>query len=90
MNPDGTLDSTFGTGGITLFTPPSADKPLTVVTYDAGPPQAAYLYPLAVGGVLPDAELFLMPGRYVNVPLEATYQATWKEFPAALKGLLET
>jgi hypothetical protein len=26
VNPDGTLDSTFGTGGITLFTPPAADK----------------------------------------------------------------
>ena len=25
VNPDGTLDSTFGTGGITLFTPPAAD-----------------------------------------------------------------
>ena len=26
VNPDGTLDSTFGTGGITMFTPPAADK----------------------------------------------------------------
>ena len=25
MNPNGTLDSTFGTGGITTFTPPAAD-----------------------------------------------------------------
>ena len=25
-NPDGTLNSTFGTGGITLFTPPAADQ----------------------------------------------------------------
>jgi uncharacterized delta-60 repeat protein len=25
VNPDGSLDSTFGTGGITLFTPPAAD-----------------------------------------------------------------
>jgi uncharacterized delta-60 repeat protein len=26
VNPDGTLDSTFGTGGITTFTPPAADR----------------------------------------------------------------
>jgi uncharacterized delta-60 repeat protein len=26
VNPNGTLDSTFGTGGITLFTPPAADS----------------------------------------------------------------
>jgi hypothetical protein len=69
--------------------PPPPDKPLTVASYDAGPSQVAYLYPLAVGDVLPDAELFFMPGRYINAPLEATYGATWKEFPAALKGLLE-
>jgi hypothetical protein len=45
---------------------------------------------VAVGDALPDLPLFLKPEIYVPVPLEATYQATWELFPAALKGLLET
>jgi hypothetical protein len=66
-----------------------ADKPLTLAAYDAGPPQVAYVEPVAVGDVLPDMPLFLRPECYVPAPLEATYQTTWNVFPAALKGLLE-
>ena len=44
--------------------------------------------PVAVGDVLPDMPLFLKPEHYVPAPLEATYQATWKLFPTAVKGLL--
>ncbi len=65
------------------------DKPLTLVSYDAGPPRVAYVEPLAVGDLLTDMPLFLRPGSYVHTPLEATYQATWDAFPAALKSLLE-
>jgi Protein of unknown function (DUF4058) len=65
-------------------------KPLIVAAYDAGPPQVAYVEPLAVGDVLPDMPLFLKPEEYVPAPLEATYQTTWNVFPAALKGLLES
>ncbi len=65
------------------------DKPLTLASYDAGPPQVAYVYPVAVGDVLPDVPLFLEPEIYVPAPLEAMYQTTWSVFPAALKGLLE-
>ncbi|MBX9581181.1 MAG: DUF4058 family protein [Gemmataceae bacterium] len=54
------------------YTPP-ADKPLTVVSYEAGPVTRAYINPAAVGDTLPDAALFLGPGLHVNVPLEATY-----------------
>ena len=60
-----------------------------MASYDAGPSQVAYVYPVAVGDVLPDAPLFFKPDTYVLAPLEATYQATWNVFPAALKGLLE-
>ena len=67
---------------------PPGDKPLTVVSYDAGPEQVAYVYPVAVGDVLPDVPLFLKPEVYVPAPLEATYQTTWNVFPNALKGLL--
>ncbi len=65
------------------------DKPLTLAAYDAGPPQVAYVEFVAVGDVLPDMPLFLEPEKYVYAPLEATYQTTWKVFPAVLKKLLE-
>jgi hypothetical protein len=68
----------------------TADKPLTLAAYDAGPPIDAYVEPVAVGDVLPDMPLFLKPGLYVPAPLETTYQATWNVFPNPLKGLLDT
>ena len=65
-----------------------AEKPLTMVAYDAGPPKAAYIEPIAVGDELTEMPLFLRPGIYVPTPLESTYKATWDVFPKALKGLL--
>lgn len=65
------------------------DKPLMLASYDAGPPRVAYIEPVAVGDVLPNMPLFLKPEFYVPAPLEATYQTTWKGFPAVLKRLLE-
>ena len=53
-----------------------ADKPLTVAAYNAGDNLTAYVDPVAVGDLLPDAPLFLAPGWYVNIPLEATYAAS--------------
>jgi hypothetical protein len=71
------------------FTLP-AGKPLTLVAYDAQPTPIAYVEPVAVGDILPAMPIFLKPGRHVPAPLEATYQAAWNVFPAALKPLLET
>jgi hypothetical protein len=65
-------------------------KPLTLASYDAGPPRVAYVESAAVGDVLPEMPIFLRPEFYVPAPLEATYQAAWDVFPAPLKGLLET
>lgn len=59
--------------------------------YAAGynqPIGTAYVEPVAVGDTLPEIPLFLAPGVYVPVPLEATYQTTWSVFPEPLKGLL--
>jgi hypothetical protein len=64
------------------------DKRLTLASYDAGPPQVAYVEPIAVGDVLPEMPIFLKPETYVRAPLEATYQTAWEVFPARLKGLL--
>lgn len=41
-----------------------------------------YHRPMAVGSPLPAAPLFLDPGRAVEVPLEATYQAAFAWLPA--------
>jgi len=65
-----------------------ADKPLVQGAFDAGPEKVAYFEPIAVGDPLPDLPLFLKPETYVPAPLDATYQATWDTFPAALKPLL--
>ncbi|MBY0513699.1 MAG: DUF4058 domain-containing protein [Gemmataceae bacterium] len=65
--------------------PRPADKPLTVVSYDAGE-RTAYIDPVAVGDPWPDAALFLAPGWYVNVPLERTYLAAWGEMPQVIRA----
>ena len=61
---------------------------LTLAAYAAGPQKVAYVETVGVGDRLPDMPLFLTPDRYVPCPLEASYQATWDVFPAALKGPL--
>lgn len=66
-----------------------ADEPLTIASYAAGPQVDAYLEHVAVGGTLPDMPLFLRPDRYVNVPLEATYQAAHQGLPAFWREVLE-
>jgi len=69
--------------------PTPVDKPLTLVAYDAGPPKTSYVQPVAVGDVLIDMPLFLAPGWYVSVPLEATYQAAWRGVPRRFREILE-
>jgi hypothetical protein len=59
------------------YTPPTG-RPLTMVAYDAGPINRAYIQPAAVGEPLPEMPLFLAPGLYVNVPLESTYMAAFE------------
>jgi hypothetical protein len=66
------------------------EKPLTLASCDAGPEGGAYVEFVAVGDPLPDMPVFLESGAHVLAPLEATYQASWSQFPAQLKGLLET
>ncbi len=49
----------------------------------------AYFEPIGVGAALPDMPLFLTPDYYVNVPLEATYQAAWHGVPKRWKRVIE-
>jgi Protein of unknown function (DUF4058) len=66
-----------------------ADEPLTLAAYAAGPQVEVYLEHLAVGAILPEMPLFLRPDRYVNVPLEPTYQAAYRGMPAFWRDVLE-
>jgi hypothetical protein len=61
------------------------DKPLTAAAYCAGPPQTAYVEPIAIGDELPSLPIFLDSASYVPAPLETTYQATWLKCPDVLK-----
>jgi len=66
-----------------------ADEPLTLASYAAGTQIEIYLEHLAVGAALPEMPLFLRPDRYVNVPLEATYEEAYRGMPAFWRGVLE-
>jgi len=65
------------------------DKPLTLAGYVAESLPTAYVEQVAVGDQLPDMPLFLDAEQYINVPLEATYQATYAGVPAFYRHLLE-
>jgi hypothetical protein len=67
-----------------------ADHPLTVASYDAADALTAYVDPVAIGEPLPDAPLFLAPGRSINVPLDRTYMAAWDVTPEPLRDLVAT
>jgi hypothetical protein len=63
-------------------------KNRTLASYDAGPPQVAYVENIGVGDALPEMPIFLRSDVYVNAPLESTYQSAWDAFPRQLKPLL--
>ena len=65
------------------------DKPLTFVAYQVSPLLTAYVEPIAVGEPLPDMPLFLRDDQGTTVPLEETYQATWRVLPREICRLLE-
>lgn len=67
----------------------SPTEPLTLASYAAGSPVEVYLEHAAVGARLPDMPLFLQRDRYINVPLELTYNAAWSSMPAFWRGVLE-
>lgn len=64
-------------------------KPLTLAAYTAGDYPEAFVEPTAVGHRLVDMPLFLSPEFYVPTPLDATYLAAWKTFPAYWRDVLE-
>ena len=65
-----------------------SDQPLTMASYTAGHQPIAYVEHLAVGSGLTDMPLFLNPDRYVNVPMETTYQVAFRGLPSFLRDSL--
>jgi hypothetical protein len=84
-DPEG-IHAAFWTADTPTVTPA---EPLSVSAYRAGSRPGAYFEPLAVGAKLPDFPLFLTSKRYVNVPLELTYQAAWQGVPDRWKRVIE-
>lgn len=66
-----------------------ADEPLTLASYETSGRPVAYVEHLAFGRPLPDMPLFFRRGRYINVPLETTYQAAYRGVPAFWREVLE-
>lgn len=67
-----------------------AGEPFTLASYVAdGERPTAYLKHRAVGAVLPRMPLFLHSERYIDVPLEPTYQAGFGGTPAVWRQVLE-
>jgi hypothetical protein len=64
-------------------------EPLSLASYAAGLPVRAYLEHLAVGSALPNMPLFLHSERYIQAPLEATYQTGYCGMPAFWRDILE-
>ena len=65
-------------------------RPLMCASYIGGPGAEAFVEPVAVGDVLPDLPVYLTPGMYVSVPLEATYQAAFDAVPDFWREVLTT
>jgi len=64
-------------------------EPLTLVAYRADVRPSAYIEPTAVGQTLTAMPLFLSTERYINVPLEETYMAAFKDVPRKYKAILD-
>jgi hypothetical protein len=65
------------------------DEPLSLIAYATGPKVEIFLERVRVGAALPDMPLFIRPDRYVNVPLESTYQMAYSGFPSFWRNVLE-
>lgn len=66
-----------------------ADKPLTLVSYECDLVLRAYVQNVAVGDVLPEMPLFLVPQGQVPVPLETTYETAFAAVPRRWRRVLE-
>lgn len=70
---------------------PGVDEqhPLGMAAYRSSLRPTAYFEPFSVGDVLIDMPIFLTPDRYVNLPLEATYNEAWRGVPGRWRQVIE-
>jgi hypothetical protein len=87
-DPNGIHGALWGEIADAPFEPP-VGEPLTLAAYSAGARKRAYVEPTAVGRALIDMPLFLEEEAYVEVPLEATYQAAYRGVPRRWQRVLE-
>jgi hypothetical protein len=66
------------------------ESPLSVFSYECDDCVRTYLEPLGVGELIPDMPVFLYPGMYIDVPLEETYMAAWKDVPKRWQDVIST
>jgi hypothetical protein len=64
-------------------------EPLTLASYVADRRPEVYVEHLAVGSPLAEMPVFLDPDHYINVPLEPTYLASFRDMPAFWRDVLE-
>jgi hypothetical protein len=88
-DPNGIHGVVWDNYGKEPYQPPTG-KPLTLAAYVSheGMPEG-YVQPMSVGQSLIEMPLFLSEARYVNVPLESTYQSAYQKMPAQLRAKLE-
>lgn len=65
------------------------NKNLTLAAYVASSPKVAYVELVAVGDLLPEMPAYLDDDSYVPIPLEATYEATWRTCPEDMRAIVE-
>ncbi len=65
------------------------NEPLALASYVAGPQPEAFLERLAVGVPFVDMPLFLNADRYIDVPLESTYNQAFRGLPVIWRQVLE-
>jgi hypothetical protein len=65
------------------------DDPLTLASYRASDPVEIYLEHPPLSAELPEMPLFLRPDRYINVPLEPSYQEAFRTMPEFWRNVLE-
>ncbi|MFO0950972.1 MAG: DUF4058 family protein [Isosphaeraceae bacterium] len=65
------------------------DGPLTMASYESAETLRAYVETASVGESLPEMPLYLVPGGYVTVPLETTYQRAWEAVPRRWRDVIE-
>jgi hypothetical protein len=87
-DPDGIHGAIWGEITDVPYHAPS-DKGLTLASCESAETVRAYVEPVAIGDVLPAMPLYLEPGAYVNVPLEATYEAAFLGVPRRWRSVLE-